>query len=168
MRFRIADREDLEEIYAFVRDAVKRMEEQGIYQWDEFYPVYDDFAEDAENGQLYVGVQDARLAVVFAVNRECDEAYRNGSWSCSDDGFCVIHRLCVNPTFQNQGVAKKALEYAEKQALQKGFQSVRLDVFSENPFAVRLYTGAGYERVGYADWRKGRFWLMEKGVFDRK
>lgn len=38
----------------------------------------------------------------------------------------------------------------------------RLDAFTENPFALKLYDNLGYSRVGYADWRKGRFYLMEK------
>ena len=43
-----------------------------------------------------------------------------------------------------------------------GYQSVRLDTFTENPFAQRLYLHNGYESRGYANWRKGKFDLMEK------
>ena len=42
------------------------------------------------------------------------------------------------------------------------YTSVRLDVYSENPYALRLYQGNGYMKRGYADWRKGRFFMMEK------
>lgn len=162
MDFREARLEDLDEIYSLVQAAVKCMEENGIQQWDALYPTYDDFEEDIRKGQLYAGSQDNVLAVIYVVNRECDAEYKNGSWSYPDDRYCVIHRLCVNPVFQNRGVAKIALKAAENQALKEGCQAVRLDVFSENQVAVRLYEGAGYQRVGYADWRKGRFWLMEK------
>ena len=40
--------------------------------------------------------------------------------------------------------------------------SVESDVFTENPYAIKLYEKAGYVKRGYADWRKGRFALMEK------
>ena len=43
-----------------------------------------------------------------------------------------------------------------------GYQSIRLDVFSENPFAQKLYRKNGYVTRGSAEWRKGRFDLMEK------
>jgi hypothetical protein len=33
---------------------------------------------------------------------------------------------------------------------------------TENPFAQNLYRHNGYEARGFADWRKGRFDLMEK------
>lgn len=43
-----------------------------------------------------------------------------------------------------------------------GIHSIRLDVFSQNPHALKLYDSMGYARTGYADWRMGRFYLMEK------
>lgn len=36
------------------------------------------------------------------------------------------------------------------------------DIVTQNPFAQKLYRHNGYESRGYADWRKGRFDLMEK------
>lgn len=60
------------------------------------------------------------------------------------------------------GVGKQVLEHIEHQLLTLGYGSVRLDVFTENPYAIKLYEKAGYVKRGYADWRKGRFALMEK------
>ena len=44
----------------------------------------------------------------------------------------------------------------------KGGKVLILSFFRENPYAQRLYHHNGYEIRGYADWRKGRFDLMEK------
>lgn len=74
----------------------------------------------------------------------------------------MIHRLCVNPAFQKQGIAKKTLAYIESELRTEGIASIRLDAFSENPYALALYEHAGYQRVGHADWRKGRFYLYER------
>lgn len=41
-------------------------------------------------------------------------------------------------------------------------ESIRLDVFTKNPYAQKLYRKNGYQVRGFADWRKGRFDLMEK------
>jgi len=54
------------------------------------------------------------------------------------------------------------LSHIEEQIKNMGYSSVRLDVFSKNPYAIRLYEKNGYKKRGYADWRKGRFFLMEK------
>ena len=74
----------------------------------------------------------------------------------------MILKLCVNPIFQNKGIAKSTLLHIERQLIAKGIHVIRLDVFSNNPFAIKLYHSLGYSEVGYADWRKGRFFLMEK------
>ena len=68
----------------------------------------------------------------------------------------------ITPSFQNCGVAKRVMAYVEKQVLLWGGQSIRLDVFSENPYALKLYEACGYNPVGEANWRKGKFYLMEK------
>ena len=162
MDFRTAKIQDLEEICTIVKVAIKSMNENGIYQWDEIYPAKKDFANDIEKEQLFVGLKNQRIAVIYVINEECNEDYKNGAWKYPDDEYCVIHRLCVNPKVQHQGIGKITLEYAEKQIINRGYQSVRLDVYSNNPTALKLYSTAGYENVGFTEWRKGRFYLMEK------
>lgn len=73
-----------------------------------------------------------------------------------------MHRLCVNPVFQNQGIARRTMEHIEQEAAAKGIQAIRLDVFSQNPHALKLYRNRGFEEVGTTQWRKGLFYLMEK------
>jgi ribosomal protein S18 acetylase RimI-like enzyme len=50
----------------------------------------------------------------------------------------------------------------EKDANYKGAKAIRLDVFTENPYALKLYHDCGYSRVGTVEWRKGKSFLMEK------
>lgn len=162
IEYKIGKIENLDAICNLVQAAITHMDESGIHQWDELYPTREDFANDISKKQLYIGIVDGVIAVIYVVNRDCDEEYENGIWEYPNDTYCIIHRLCVNPLFQHQGIARKTVEYAEKQIMNNGFQSVRLDVFKENPWALKLYDGLGYKKVGYADWRKGRFYLMEK------
>ena len=160
--YRKATTNDLEAIDDLVRAAIETMEENGIFQWDDLYPVREDFQKDIDEGQLYVGLAHGQMAVVYALNQTCDEEYENGRWQYRDEAFYVIHRLCVNPSFQNKGIAKSTLLHIEKQLTERGVHVIRLDVFSNNPYALRLYRSMGYLEVGHADWRKGRFFLMEK------
>lgn len=162
--YRPAREKDLKEIDLLVQNAIHKMEENNIYQWDELYPTKEDFANDIKNGDLYVGMIDSEIAVVFALNQESDEDYKNGAWDCPERTYFVLHRLCVNPVFQNRGVATKTMQYIEGMLRNKGIQAVRLDVFSKNPHSQKLYARAGYVQTGMADWRKGRFYLMEKYI----
>ena len=164
MELRKAGDHDVEGICRMVKDAVRVMDENGIHQWDEVYPAKEDFLGDIKDGNLFVGIKDGEIAVVFVLNRWQDEAYFSADWSYRGENFCVIHRLCVNPKFQKQGIAKKTLYYIEEKLKADGIESIRLDVFSQNPYALRLYEKAGYRKAGTADWRKGRFFLMEKNL----
>jgi len=162
MQYRLATKSDLDEICILIEKAIDRMEQQGIYQWDEIYPTRKDFLEDINKNTLYVAVEDSRIAAIYVINQECNEEYNECQWNNPDESACIIHRLCVLPDFQNKGIGSKVLTHIEEQIKNMGFSSVRLDVFSENPYAIRLYEKNGYEKRGYADWRKGRFFLMEK------
>ncbi len=145
-----------------VQCAIDTMIKQHIFQWDALYPDEEILREDICKKQLYVGVIDGQIAVIYVLNRECDEEYQNGKWKHEEQDFYVIHRLCVNPFFQKRGVGRMTMQHIEKEVLLKGVQAIRLDAFTENPFALRLYHYLGYHEVGYVEWRKGRFGLMEK------
>ena len=162
IEYRIAGMEDLEEIFTLVTGAIHTMNEQGIFQWDELYPDKTILREDIAKEQLRVGAVEGQIAVIYVLNQECDEAYQTGRWMHEKEPFYVIHRLCVNPAFQNRGVAGSTMLHVEQELLAMGITAIRLDVFSRNPYALKLYDSLGYTKVGEAHWRMGEFYLMEK------
>jgi len=160
--YRKASKDDIQAINMLIMQAIAEMENNKIMQWDELYPTREDFLEDINKEQLFVGCIDNQIVVVFTINQEYDAEYMNGEWKSPEKLFDVIHRLCVHPQFQNKGIARQTMDYIEKQILSEGKQAVRLDVYSKNLYAVKLYLGCGYQKVGIAEWRKGTFYLMEK------
>ena len=159
-----ADKTQTEEVFSVFSAAIQNMELQGIHQWDEIYPDKPTIADDIARNQVYIGKIDNRIAVCFVLSEEYDEEYKNGCWQHPDSRFCVIHRLCVNPEFQNKGIASETMKYIENLCKSAGYDSIRLDCFTENPYSRRLYDKTGYSVVGYANWRKGRFELREKKI----
>lgn len=164
INFRKAEKSDINEIAVFVENAIKVMDSQKIFQWDEIYPTKEDFEDDFSNDNLYVGQINGKLAVVFTLNNLSDEEYKNGNWQYPEKPYIVIHRLCVNPEFQNKGVGHNTILYIEELLKNKGIQAIRLDAFSQNPYSLRMYDKLGFKKVGEASWRKGLFYLMEKYI----
>lgn len=162
--FRPADPSDLEPVFAIVQRAARHMDSQGIHQWDDLYPAREDLAEDIARRQLWVGTAEGQIVLLYALNRDCDPAYASGQWQHPEESWYVLHRLCVDPAVQGQGLARQAVEHMEGQVRSLGGGAVRLDVFSRNPHALRLYTGLGYTPVGTVRWRMGDFILMEKNL----
>ena len=160
--YRTAVPEDIPEIEQLVGAAVFEMERLQIHQWDALYPVHEDFEEDIRRHTMYVGMIDSEITVIFTLNQNCDDAYADAEWRYNGEAFAVLHRLCVLSAKQRQGIAGETLGYIETELKQRGYKAIRLDVFSENPYALRLYRHHGFQETGTADWRKGRFLLMEK------
>ncbi len=162
IEYKLGTLQDLDAVCMLIRQAIDGMEAQGIYQWDDIYPSQREFEEDIEKQTLYLAYIGDSLAAIYVISSECDDQYRNGKWKHDKETSMILHRFCVSPLFQHQGIGKAVLRHAEEQLREMGYQSIRLDVFTGNLFAQRLYLHNGYESRGYAIWRKGRFDLMEK------
>ena len=160
--YRIAALPDLDEVWSFVHNVINNMISQNILQWDELYPDKEILREDILKGQLRLGIVHEQIATIYVINQECEDEYKYGKWKYEDISCCVIHRLCVNPTFQNIGIGRITMLYIEKEVQSMGMQAIRLDAFLQNLPALKLYNNLGYARVGEVDWRKGRFYLLEK------
>lgn len=163
MKLRKAVMEDLREITAIFINAIKNMNENGIPQWDEIYPNETHFLEDIKKNQMYVAeAENGITASAFVINESCDAEYDEGNWQYPDASYRVVHRFCVNPVFQNQGIGRKSVLAIEKLLREEGVESIRLDAFSLNPFALRMYEHLYFRKVGEVNFRKGRFYLYEK------
>lgn len=164
LHFRLAEPSDLDKVFQVFESAIQNMISQDILQWDEIYPQKSDLRRDILKKELYIGLLDDEIACVYVLNNECDEQYKNGNWEFPDASYKVVHRLCVDPRFQNRGVGRETVKHIEEAIRKMGIESIRLDAFTQNPFSLRMYEKAGYKIVGHADWRKGRFYLMEKSL----
>ncbi|MDP4108992.1 MAG: GNAT family N-acetyltransferase [Bacillota bacterium] len=162
VNFRKAAQNDLKNIMQVYEAAVKRMDELGIHQWDEVYPSESIVKADIRNKELYIGFSGNSIVSVFTLNPMHNKEYETGDWQYDNVRYSVIHRLCVNPACQNKGVGTQTMKYIEDTFRNENIEAVRLDAFSQNPAALRLYEKLGYKKVGEVLFRKGLFFLFEK------
>ena len=153
---------DKDEVMQLLNAAKENMKENGLDQWDEIYPAISDVAKDIKEGTLTLVKQGGKLVAVYTLNKHQDAAYKFGNFKDNSDNFIVLHRLCVKPEYRGMGIAARTLRHIDEEVLKEGFSSIRLDVFTKNPRAVKLYESAGYSYAGDAYFRKGKFLLMEK------
>lgn len=159
--FRSAEVCDTDAVVSLFMQAIAHMCESGIAQWDERYPSAALLREDIASGEMYVMTRGNDILCAVVINEYQDDEYAQGDWRCGEHA-AVIHRLCVHPKHQNQGIAKETMCHAEQLIAQRGYDCIRLDVFMQNPYAPRLYESLGYRKAGEVTFRKGRFALMEK------
>ncbi len=159
--YRMALHADLASIFEMFRSATEGLRSQGLDQWDDIYPNEQILAGDVQKKQMHVGVVDGRVMLAFVLNSDCDEQYSNGIWA-QDASFRVIHRLCLDPAFQKRGIGKRTMLHIEDLCRAQSIHAIRLDSFEKNLQSTNLYRSLGYKDVGFANWRKGKFHLMEK------
>ena len=159
-----ATADDRDAIVALVHAVVDHLNQIDIAQWDEVYPNESHVDEDLQNEQLYLAKAGGTLAGIITLNRDSDPEYATADWQYNGPDYRVVHRLCVSPALQGQGIGRQMMQLAETMLKDSGVKSLRLDAFSQNPHALKLYQNLGYHITGTAHWRKGLFYLMEKSI----
>ena len=161
MTIRPAHRGDLDAVIGIIQKATCHMDNQGIPQWDDIYPSKSILQTDIERQQMHVIENEGHVSGFITLNEEQAPEYSDISWSYPGKAL-VVHRLTINPEHQGKKLATRLMDFAEKEAASKGYNTIRLDAFTQNPAAVALYERRGYRNAGTVRFRKGIFFCYEK------
>lgn len=156
--------EDLDALMGLVGEVVAAMREEGIDQWDEIYPDRQKLDADVKAGNLFVCAEGSGILAMMVLDENPHPTYAGVAWSIPARRPLVVHRLCVSPRFRKAGLARRLMALAESRAADAGHDAIRLDAFTLNPAALRLYDSLGYRRAGAVALRKGLFIVFEKGI----
>jgi GNAT superfamily N-acetyltransferase len=117
---------------------------------------------DAVLGPLYPnesrhGYSVAKLlaqAVAFFVLRASDAPAGCGGIQLFGTEYGELKRMYVRPAFRGQGYGKLLLDRLSDHARARGVSVLRLETGIHQAAAIRLYEGAGYQRIGpFGDYR---------------
>lgn len=163
IEFSVATQDETPEIYAMMERAKAHSCEQGIYQWTETYPTYNMIYEDIKNSYTEIIKANGKNIGFFTSNSICeDNVHDHIQWLNKDNSWIILHRLCVDPPYQNKGFGTTILEKFETRSFNRGYKSIRIDVFSTNAQAIHIYEKFGYTRLGHAFCDRGKFYIYEK------
>ena len=152
---RIANKTEYDTVRSFYHsliDAIQTAEYKPCWEKD-IYPSPEFLQSSIENGELYIGKSDGKIASCMVLNHQYNEGYKNINWSVNvdDDNLLVIHALGVHPIFSGQGIAKEMVKKAIQTAEENGIKTIRLDVREGNLPAEKVYKKMGFH---YVDSRK--------------
>jgi len=120
---------------------------QGIRQWDAgVYPTYETARSAYGDGHLYV-IGEGPIQATMVLNDMEPKPYGGVDWQYTGPAM-VIHTLVVHPGYTGRGLGRRLLRFAENEAVERGYDCIRIDVFPDNPAAVRLYTRYGFSFAG--------------------
>jgi Acetyltransferases len=157
---------DLSDILDIISKCIMYMESQGIYQWNMLYPNSDILESDIKREDCYVLKDNGKCIAYVAINEEQSPEYSHINWGTDGRKVLVIHRLSVHPEYQGKGIAKKILRFIEELAIKNDYSCIRLDAYSGNETALKLYENFGYRKVGqvYFPFRDLPFYCYEKQI----
>ena len=113
-----------------------------------------------------VATADGALAGYAVLDDRQEPEYSAVPWTVAGPAG-VIHRLMVPPRLEGRGIARALMAFLEGRAGSRGHACIRLDVFVQNPRAVRFYEQRDYHRAGQVQFRKGTFYCYEKDLAGR-
>ncbi len=139
---------DLKNIKAITEACALALSAQGIYQWNEHYPSLEKLKTDILQEELFILVKKDCIAGMIVITPVKDKEYIPVKWLTKSENNLYIHRLAVHPDHWGMGYARQLMDFAETQAKQQQYESVRLDTFSQNIRNQRFYEARGYKKLG--------------------
>jgi len=158
--------EDIPGIMLVIAEVVPLMNAAGNFQWDSTYPNAAIFESDIAKNQLWIAKVGDSIAGVAAITTDQEAEYANVGWDVNETAI-VTHRLAVSPRFQGLGIAATLLEQAEREAIARGINFLRIDTNTSNQATQKLFPKLGYLFAGEIGlgFRPGlRFYCYQKQV----
>jgi len=139
---------DIETIMLMYSSCVKGMLLSGNDQWDETYPNHEIILKDINNETYYVAIKNREIIAGINIDNNQDKQYLSIDWKDKSSNFLVVHRLAIKHEYWSGGIGKQLMLFVENLSLDKGYNSVRLDTYSQNKSAMGFYEKIGYNKLG--------------------
>ncbi len=127
---RLAHLNDLDQIDALAVKAIKAMHQANIFQWALDYPRKQHFSVDIHACECFVYALNDIIIGVMVITKKKEAAYDEIAWL--NDESTTIHRLIVDPVYQNQRIASKLIQYALHLTKELGLSSIKIDTHPSN------------------------------------
>ena len=153
MNIRLANENDLESLNVLFKSVINDLNniKKIDMLWGEVYP-FCEFETDISNNEMYVIENDNKIIGSFVLSEYDDPDYHNIKWNSNDKKWFYLNRLAILPEEQGKGFAKKTMEYIEKYAMNNNYDYIRLTVYKDNIYAIKLYEKFGFDRIEEGSW----------------
>lgn len=140
---------DLDGLLELAAQARRRLQNDGVDQWQNGYPGRGILEEDQKLRQAWVWEQDGVLAAYVCLDTrpEPDYAGIEGRW-LSEGPYGTIHRTMVSDACCGRGLSAQLFSLCEALCRAQGFASVRVDTHAENRRMRHIIERQGYTLCG--------------------
>lgn len=149
MEFRKTIKKDVNNVMKIIKQAQDYFKSQGVDQWQNGYPNEKTIENDIKNDESYVLEKDGEIVAttMLTFNGEPTYASIQGKW-LSNDKYATIHRVAVDNTHKGKGLSSQIIKYVEKNCLDKGIHSIKVDTHEDNTSMQRLLEKNDFKYCG--------------------
>lgn len=159
MKFRLANKSDVEEILNIIQEGQKFFKENGIDQWQNGYPNRETVLNDIDNVESYVLIDDENIIEGVCVISFREEITYNkiydGEWIGGDIPYGVVHRIAVRSSLKKKGFGSIMFKEAERICRERKITSLRVDTHEDNKPMQGLVKKNGFTYCGVIYLRDG-------------
>ncbi|WP_029033114.1 GNAT family N-acetyltransferase [Salinimicrobium terrae] len=145
---RKAELKDLASIKSLTEACAVKMQEKGIFQWNEHYPSMEKLQQDINKQELFLLEEREQLLGIIVLTPQMDEEYIPIDWLTESGNNLYVHRLATEPSTWGSGNGQRLMDFAEDYAREQNYDSLRLDTFSQNKRNQQFYARRDYQRLG--------------------
>ncbi len=149
LRIRLATENEAKECNRILHSGRMFQREQGFVQWRDEYPNLATVQEDIQRERGYVLMADDCIAGYLCIDFDGEPAYEKlkGRWN-TKGAYGVVHRMAIDESFRNRGLAHEAFRLVEQHCLSHGVKNVRIDTDFPNKRMQHILEKNGYQYCG--------------------
>lgn len=150
MKFRKANKNDIENIMPIIKQGQDFLREQGVNQWIDNYPDKDIIEEDIQKEYGYIVEEESQILATAAISFDGEVTYEkiyDGKWLTNGD-YCVIHRMAIHKDKRGSDVSTFMMNSMESLCKEKGVKSIKVDTHRRNIPMQQYLKKNGFDYCG--------------------
>lgn len=148
---RLAKPQDVEQIMDIINVIKKEMKKENNPQWNDSYPLENDFMNDIKQNALYIIEENNKIKAFASITEDLEDDYEHVN-NRTKERSLVIHRLAVAQNDQKKGYAQKLFSFAMKKALQNNIFYIKADTEIHNIKMNNLFQKLGFQKMVELRW----------------
>jgi GNAT superfamily N-acetyltransferase len=138
---------ELIEILYLLKVCILDMNKKGLKHWNSTNPDSERMQQSLDSGFIYLAKDNGVCKGMVTLNDLEPDDYKQVDFPSGRKKPMYLQNMVVHPKWQGQGIAKQLIEFAQKLAREKGFDSIRMDVFKPSEDARQLCEKQSFKEV---------------------
>ena len=148
MEIKQATINDVDKMSSFLDGVKLKQNVLGLQgEWSNYLPVRNQLLEKISTGEEFYAEEEGKIVGIITLGKK-SKGYVSVNWAIQAARPLYITWVVVDGNYDEKGVEKKLMLFAEDMAKKKGAECLRIDAYLTNVQQPKFYVGLGYKKIG--------------------